>query len=41
MTVRNLAIRLSVTEGSKVKAELRDIGESGEKSLKATSKNPL
>jgi tetrahydromethanopterin S-methyltransferase subunit F len=34
MTVRNLAIRLSVTEGGKVKAELRDIGESGEKSLK-------
>ena len=29
MTVRNLAIRLSVTEGGKVKAELRDIGESG------------
>ena len=34
MTERNLAIRLSVMEGGKVKAELKEIGESGEKSLK-------
>lgn len=33
MTERNLAIRLSVMEGGKVKAELKEIGESGEKSL--------
>lgn len=34
MTERNLAIRLSVMDGGKVKAELKEIGESGEKSLK-------
>lgn len=34
MTERNLAIRLTVLDGGKVKAELREIGESGEKSLK-------
>ncbi|MDD3370763.1 MAG: phage tail tape measure C-terminal domain-containing protein [Alphaproteobacteria bacterium] len=33
MPERNLAIRLSVMEGGKVKAELNEIGESGEKSL--------
>ncbi len=33
MAERNLAIRLSVMDGGKVKAELREIGESGEKSL--------
>lgn len=33
MPERNLAIRLSVMEGGKVKAELKEIGESGEKSL--------
>ncbi len=32
--VRNLAVRISVTEGGKVKAELREIGNDGEKSLK-------
>lgn len=31
---RNLAIRLTVLDGGKVKAELREIGETGEKSLK-------
>ena len=36
MTERNLAIRLSVTDGAKVKAELRDMGESGQRSLKCT-----
>jgi tetrahydromethanopterin S-methyltransferase subunit F len=34
MTERNLAIRLTVLDGGKVKAELREIGDSGEKSLK-------
>ncbi|MFA5040978.1 MAG: phage tail tape measure C-terminal domain-containing protein [Bdellovibrionales bacterium] len=34
MSERNLSIRLSVMEGGKVKAELKEIGESGEKSLK-------
>jgi len=34
MAERNLAIRLSVLEGGKVKAELKEIGEAGEKSLK-------
>ncbi len=34
MVERNLAIRLSVMDGGKVKAELKEIGESGEKSLK-------
>ena len=34
MTERNLAIRLTVLDGGKVKADLREIGESGEKSLK-------
>ena len=33
MTDRNLAIRLSVMDGGKVKAELQDIGDSGQKSL--------
>lgn len=31
---RNLAVRISVMEGGKVKAELREIGTDGEKSLK-------
>lgn len=34
MVERNLAVRLSVMDGGKVKAELKEIGESGEKSLK-------
>lgn len=34
MAERNLAIRLTVLDGGKVKAELREIGEAGEKSLK-------
>ena len=34
MTERNLAIRLSVLDGGKVKAELTEIGDTGEKSLK-------
>lgn len=34
MTERNLAIRLTVLDGGKVKAELREIGDAGEKSLK-------
>ena len=34
MAERNLAIRLSVVDGGKVKAELSDVGEAGEKSLK-------
>ncbi len=34
MTERNLAIRLTVLDGGKVKAELREVGETGEKSLK-------
>ncbi|MDD3371508.1 MAG: phage tail tape measure C-terminal domain-containing protein, partial [Alphaproteobacteria bacterium] len=34
MPERNLSIRLSVMDGGKVKAELKEIGESGEKSLK-------
>lgn len=34
MTERNLAIRLTVLDGGKVKAELREVGEAGEKSLK-------
>ena len=33
MTDRNLAIRLSVMDGGKVKADLQDIGDSGQKSL--------
>lgn len=33
-TERNLAIRLTVLDGGKVKAELREVGETGEKSLK-------
>lgn len=33
MTDRNLAIRLSVIDGGKVKADLQDIGDSGQKSL--------
>lgn len=31
---KSLAIRLSVTDGGKVKAELKDVGETGQKSLK-------
>ncbi|MFH1157602.1 MAG: phage tail tape measure C-terminal domain-containing protein [Pseudomonadota bacterium] len=34
MTERNLAIRLTVLDGGKVKAELREIGDSGERALK-------
>lgn len=34
MTTRNLAVRLAVIDGGKVKAELRDVGESGQRSLK-------
>ena len=34
MAERNLSIRLSVIDGGKVKAELKEIGDSGEKSLK-------
>src|SRR5665809_58381 len=33
MTDRTLSIRLAVVDGGKVKAELRDIGASGERSL--------
>ncbi|MDD3030508.1 MAG: phage tail length tape measure family protein, partial [Alphaproteobacteria bacterium] len=33
MAERNLSIRLAVMDGGKVKAELKEIGESGEKSL--------
>ncbi len=34
MTTRNLAVRLAVVDGGKVKAELRDVGESGQRSLR-------
>ena len=34
MADRNLAIRLAVIDGGKVKAELRDVGDSGSRSLK-------
>lgn len=34
MAERNLALRLSVIDGAKLKAELSDIGEKGEKTLK-------
>ena len=34
MTDRSLAIRLAVIDGGKVKAELRDVGETGSRSLK-------
>ena len=34
MTDRSLAIRLAVVDGGKVKAELRDVGETGSRSLK-------
>jgi len=34
MAERNFSIRLAVIDGGKVKAELRDVGESGEQSLK-------
>lgn len=34
MAERNLAVRLAVIDGGKVKAELRDVGESGERALK-------
>ena len=33
MTMRNLAIRLSVTDAQKVKATLNDVGESGQRAL--------
>ena len=33
MADRNLAIRLAVIDGGKVKAELRDVGETGSRSL--------
>lgn len=48
MAERNLAIRLTVLDSGKVKAELREVGEAGEKSLKKielagqpASKSPL
>ena len=34
MAERNLSIRLAVIDGGKVKAELADVGEAGERSLK-------
>ena len=34
MAERNLSIRLSVVDGGKLKAELSEIGEKGERSLK-------
>ena len=34
MAERNLAIRLAVIDGGKVKAELTEVGEKGERSLK-------
>ncbi len=34
MTTRNLSVRLAVVDGGKVKAELRDVGESGQRSLR-------
>ncbi|MDP1524907.1 MAG: hypothetical protein Q8M20_11410, partial [Rhodocyclaceae bacterium] len=34
MAERKLSIRLSVVDGGKVKAELAEIGEKGERSLK-------
>ncbi|GAB4387217.1 phage tail tape measure C-terminal domain-containing protein [Albidovulum sp.] len=34
MTTRNLAVRLAVIDGGKVKAELREVGESGQRSLR-------
>lgn len=34
MAERNLSIRLSVVDGGKVKAELSEIGEKGERALK-------
>lgn len=34
MTSRNLSVRLDVVDGGKVKAELREVGESGARSLK-------
>jgi lambda family phage tail tape measure protein len=34
MTTRNLSVRLAVVDGGKVKAELREVGESGARSLK-------
>jgi hypothetical protein len=34
MADRSLAIRLAVIDGGKVKAELRDVGEAGSRSLK-------
>jgi hypothetical protein len=33
MADRNLAIRLAVIDGGKVKAELRDVGDSGARAL--------
>ena len=40
MAERNLSIRLSVVDGGKVKAELSEIGEKGERSLKKSSQRP-
>ena len=34
MADRSLAIRLAVVDGGKVKAELRDVGDAGSRSLK-------
>jgi hypothetical protein len=34
MTMRNLAIRLSVTDAQKVKATLNDVGESGQRAIR-------
>lgn len=34
MAERNLSVRLAVIDGGKVKAELRDVGETGERALK-------
>jgi hypothetical protein len=36
MTTRNLSVRLAVVDGGKVKAELRDVGESGQRSVRRT-----
>ncbi len=40
MAERNLSIRLSVVDGGKVKAELSEIGEKGERSLKKLRRRP-
>lgn len=39
MAERNLSIRLAVIDGGKVKAELADVGEAGERSLKKSSQH--